>query len=171
MNGLAAMDATELPKVFLSFWDIELDQLPEGVFRKRVLSTAEARSLLQVAREAKTLVCISRKDLGAPYETRARDRHEALCKVLQDHAGIEVHLRDFFDAACCSPSCLAAVTDQNVLLVVNCHYGMNSGSVEVSEPSEPNAGESAVRRSHRLIQMKPEPSSLWFHLFEQVSSS
>lgn len=45
---------------------------------KRVLSTAEARSMLRMARASKSPICVSRKDLGAPYEKRARERHEGL---------------------------------------------------------------------------------------------
>ena len=35
---------------YLSFWDVELGNLPTGVFRQRDLSTAEARDILRGAR-------------------------------------------------------------------------------------------------------------------------
>ena len=106
---------------YLSFWDVELGNLPTGVFRQRDLSTAEARDILRGARISKSLICVSRKDLGAPYENRARQRHEELCAVLREHADIEMHLRDFFGELCVNPSCLAKVTNQSRLLVVDCH--------------------------------------------------
>lgn len=109
------------PTTYLSFWDVELGNLPTGVFSKRVLSTAEARSVLSTARASKSLICVSTRDLGAPYEKRARERHEELCTLLREHADIEVSLRNFFGRDCANPSCLAEVTSRNRLLVVDCH--------------------------------------------------
>ena len=46
---------------YLSFWDVELGNLPTGVFRQRDLSTAEARDILRGARISKSLICVGEK--------------------------------------------------------------------------------------------------------------
>ena len=51
---MGSMD--NLPITYLSFWDVELDNLPAGLFSKRGLSTAEAGGILNAARSSDTLV-------------------------------------------------------------------------------------------------------------------
>jgi hypothetical protein len=160
------------PTTYLSFWSVELENLPTGVFSKRVLSTAEARHVLSAARASMALICVSRKDLGAPYETRARERHEELCKLLREHADIDVSLRDFFGLHCANPSCLAEVTSRSQLLVVNCHYALDvdHASDDVVEADQ-SADAYAECRQPWSLRMKLAPDSLQFHLLQQISAS
>lgn len=160
-----------LPITYLSFWDVELDNLPAGLFSKRVLSTAEAGGILNAARSSDTLVCVSREDLAAPYGARARQRHEELCAVLRRHANIEMHLRDFFGEDCVNPSCVAEVTLHSRLVVVDCNYTLDHLGSGSSDRPEPDADAAACRDGNDLIKMKLAPDSLQFHLFEQISDS
>ena len=153
---------------YLSFWDVELGNLPTGIFRQRDLSTAEARDILRGARISKSLICVSRKDLGAPYENRARQRHEELCAVLREHADIEMHLRDFFGELCVNPSCLAKVTNQSRLLVVDCHYVRDHQESSDAGPPESDVGGEPIERLRSLLRMKLAPESLRFHILEQM---
>lgn len=167
---MGSMD--NLPITYLSFWDVELDNLPVGLFSKRVLSTAEAGGVLNAARSSDTLVCVSREDLAAPYGARARQRHEELCAVLHRHANIEMQLRDFFGEDCVNPSCVAKVTGRSRLLVVDCNYTLDHlGSGCSSDRPEPDADTAACRDGNDLLKMKLAPDSLQFHLFEQISDS
>lgn len=166
------MATDQHPTTYLSFWDVELGNLPTGVFSKHVLSTAEARSVLSTARVSKSLICVSRKDLGAPYEKRARERHEELCKLLREHADIEVSMRDFFGRDCANPSCLAEVTSRNRLLVVDCHYALDiDHASDDPEQAEQSADARARRRQRGSLKMKLAPDSLQFHILEQISPS
>jgi len=158
------------PITYLSFWDVELENLPAGTFTKRVLPMAEARGMLSAARASKTLICVSRKDLGAPYETRARERHDELCQVLREHAEIEMRLSDFFGDHCVNPSCLAEVTAQSRLLVVDCNYSLDSDRSS-GESGEPERAADGQAEHHRWgpFKMRLSASSLEFHLFEHIA--
>lgn len=63
-------------RLFLSFWHLQLDNFPEGVFSKRLLSVAEARSLITTARSTGVLLCVSDSDLLAPYKQRELRNHQ-----------------------------------------------------------------------------------------------
>lgn len=159
--------------IYLSFWDVELSNLPGGAFRKRRLSTEDARTMIDSARSAQTLICVAKDDLGAPYHVRSRERHEQLCAALQDQAGIEIRLRDFFGRDCANPLCLAEVDEHRCLLVVDCTYVFNdevragAASGDVCGPGA--ASDDAVRRSGpAILSMGIAPDSIEFHLFEHV---
>ena len=171
-NLCKAMAMDQPPITYLSFWDIELENLPAGVFRKRTLPTAEARGMVSAARASNTLICVSRKDIGAPYEARARERHDQLCQLLREHADIEIRLKDFFGDNCANASCLAEVTGQSRLLVVVCHYAfdLNQTSANSAHP-EQSADARVERNLEGRLKMKLAPDSLQFHIFEQLSST
>jgi len=80
-------------RTYLSFWHIEMSNIPVGLFRRRVVSTAEARSIVSAARASGTLVCVAKDDLGAPYCERERERHRLLCALLREHADIDISCR------------------------------------------------------------------------------
>jgi hypothetical protein len=69
-------------RLFLSFWDVCLDNLPEGRFDRRTVPAADARTMIRTARGNNMLVCVSNDDLLAPYRQKQRRRHEALCALL-----------------------------------------------------------------------------------------
>jgi hypothetical protein len=134
--------------IYLSFWHIEMSNLPVGTFRRRVLLTAEARSMLESARASGTLVCVAKGDLGAPYGERDRERHTQLCAALREHAGIEVELEDFFGDNCANPLCFAEIGKEGSLIVVDCHYAY-----------DPKLG---------LGKMNIAPDSIQFNVFEHL---
>ena len=157
---------------YLSFWHIELSNLPVGTFRKRALSKAEARSLISSARTSGKLVCVAKNDLGAPYCERERERHKQLCSALRDHADVEIQLSDFFGSDCASPLCLAQVGERKSLLVVDCAYALDVGArvdaaLIVSGPSE-SSGACAHQLHEDRLRMSIAPDSIEFYVFEQI---
>lgn len=161
------------PTTYLSFWHIEMSNLPVGTFRRRALSTAEARGMVNSARAAGTLLCVAEEDLGAPYAERERERHRQLCAALRHHADIEIHLKDFFGENCANPLCFAEVGEQRSLLVVDCCYsfdGVARPKTRVADSAGPD--ESSDARARRLttgaIKMSIAPDSIQFYVFEQI---
>jgi hypothetical protein len=82
-------------KLLVSFWNISLDNLPEGTFIRRRITPDDARRYSEQARLANALLCVSGDDLLAPYHKHEREQHEGLCKVLAEHFGIALSLKDF----------------------------------------------------------------------------
>ena len=82
-------------KLFISFWNICLENLPEGTFARSRLTPDEAKLSIEQAREKGVLVCLSQDDVLAPYRKREHDNHAALCRVLDEHFGIRLSLKDF----------------------------------------------------------------------------
>lgn len=109
--------------ICLSFWSVGMSNLAVGIIRKRVLSTEEARSLIHQARAADKLSCVSGDDVGAPCGSPEREQLEELCAALRQHADID--LEDFFGADCSNPLCLALISEEQSLLLVDCHYGLD----------------------------------------------
>jgi hypothetical protein len=118
-------------RLFLSFWDVCLDNLPEGRFERRRVSPVAARAMIRAARGDKTLMCVSNDDLLAPYRQKQRRRHEALCALLHKTHDIALRLEDFlstFDEKAgamqsVTPLQLARLQPGDHLLVVTCNYG------------------------------------------------
>lgn len=158
------------PRTFLSFWHIEMSNIPVGTFRRRALSTTEARCMVNAARASGSLVCVAKSDLAAPYCEDERERHRKLCAALCEHAGIEIGLQDFFGHDCATPLCAARIGDQRRLLVVDCHYAFP----DTERADDSNPDESPKARARRLIRealnMKIAPDSIKFYSFEHVES-
>jgi hypothetical protein len=74
------------PSLFVSFWNVSLSNLPEGIFTRRRLSSDKAKALIEQARQHDTLMCVSGEDLFAPYCKRAAEKHEELRDVLSEHS-------------------------------------------------------------------------------------
>ena len=70
-------------RLYVSFWDLCLDNLPQGRFEHRVIGAGDASQMIRAAGVDKTLLCVSKDDLLAPYRTKERRRHEELCAVLR----------------------------------------------------------------------------------------
>lgn len=69
-------------RLYLSFWHVCLENLPEGEFERSVFGADDARAMIRSARTDKALFCVSKDDLLAPYRTKKRRRHEELCEFL-----------------------------------------------------------------------------------------
>jgi hypothetical protein len=118
---------------YLTFWGLCLDNLPAGRFERRALSAADARMLIDAARENNTLRCVSRDDLFAPYRQRERRNHDALRVVLQKSFDMALSLEDFVITAgdkdgasqITNPLQLACLQAGDRLLVVTCDYAFD----------------------------------------------
>ena len=164
------------PRLYVSFWNIELSNLPVGSFRRRLLPMTEARSLIHAARASGMLLCVAKEDLGAPYGERAREKHRELCAALRQHADIEIELEDFFGRNSANPLCLAEVGEQRSLLVVDCHYafdrelgGSTAEAARAQDPAGDISEEGARRRVNEALKMRVVPDSVEFYVFEQVA--
>lgn len=119
-------------KLFLSFWDICLRNLPVGNFSHRCITGQEARSLVEQARHDNGLLCVADDDLLAPYKKDRADKHKELCAVLGEHFGIVLSLRDFVTAIehegeplySTAPLQCVQVQGQDRLLIVDCAYAL-----------------------------------------------
>jgi hypothetical protein len=114
----------------VSFWDLCLDNLPNGRFERRVIGAGDVEEMIRTARADKTLLCLSKNDLLAPNRTRERRRQEELCAVLRSHYECPLHFDDFLmtfdddDTAVQSitPLQIAELQPGDRLLVVTCNY-------------------------------------------------
>jgi hypothetical protein len=73
-------------RLYVAFWDLCLDNLPQGRFERRVLGAGDASQMIRAAHTDRSLLCVSKDDLLAPYRTKERRRHEELCAVLRAHS-------------------------------------------------------------------------------------
>ena len=125
-------------RLLLSFWHIELSNLPVGVLEHRRLAPEEARALIGAARQHNRLLCLSTADLLAPYKKQELARHEELCGVLERGFGIPLAIDDFFSKTdhegksfhMTNPLSCVQVSEGNPLLVVTCAYSMTEGTAE-----------------------------------------
>jgi hypothetical protein len=144
--------------LFVSFWDLTLDNIPEGVFAHRLVKPDEAKRLIANARKTGTLRCASHEDLFAPYKKRESAEHKKLCRVLGEYYGIPLSIRDFVSvddvdgtrSVTIRPLVFAEVAGSDRLIVVNCHYIM------------------ARDRKKSELKVDVEPASVTFHLLEAV---
>ena len=150
-------------QLFLSFWDIVLENLPEGTFRRQRISPAEARSLILEARRTKKLLCVVETDLLAPYRQIERSQQEELCAVLTKHYGISLTLRHFLDrlehegkrSYAVMPQVMVEVRNADRMLVITCGFNLN-GNVKELWRTKGRLGEA-------------DPATVEFHLFEAVA--
>ena len=124
-------DRSTIPgKLFVSFWNICLDNMPEGTFTRYRVAPDDARLSIEQARQEERLLCVSEDDLLAPYHQRERKNHAALCGVLEGHFGIALSLKDFVSQDEAEDDALYSVNPLNCvrvrhhdrLLIVTCCY-------------------------------------------------
>jgi hypothetical protein len=116
--------------LYLSFWHVCLENLPQGEFERSVISADDARAMIRDARTDKALFCVSKDDLLAPYRTKERRRHEELCELLQTSCTFDICFVDFlttFDEEGSSiqsimPLEVVALRPKERLLIVTCNY-------------------------------------------------
>lgn len=147
---------TKVDVLCLSFWDICLDNLPEGTFTRRRLTPEEARERIENARGRKALMCLSADDLLAPYQKRRCDNHKALCRVLHERFGISLEFSAFFTEPeedgyyFTRPLNLAQVESGRSLLVVTCMFALPDRK----------------KRAPGRLALTIDPTSVEFHLFQ-----
>lgn len=114
--------------LFVSFWHVCLENLPDGRFEKRAISADAATTMICAAASARSIVWVSQDDLLAPYNQKAYRRHEELCAMLRSEHGWPVQLNDFLSFsdeephATARPLVLAEVGPNAPLLIVSGYY-------------------------------------------------
>ena len=116
--------------LYVSFWDLCLDNLPQGRFERCVIGAGEASAMICAARADKTLLCVSKDDLLAPYRTKERRRHQELCTVLRASYNCPLRFEDFLTTLDDEGTAVQSITPLQVaelqprdrLLVVTCDY-------------------------------------------------
>jgi hypothetical protein len=117
-------------KLYLSFWDICLENLPEGTFTRTRVASADARERIEQARRNQAFHCLSDDDLLAPYHEHSLNQHKALCDVLLEHCGIALSIDDFLkrrrqdgtESYSILPLNCVQLRHPNEFMVVTCHY-------------------------------------------------
>ena len=128
-------------RLYVSFWDLCLDNLPQGRFEHRVIGAGDASQMIRAARVDKTLLCVSKDDLLAPYRTKERRRHEELCAVLRASYDCSLRFEDFLNTFDDEETALESITPLQVaelkpgdrLLVVTCSYQLADKSKRNSD--------------------------------------
>lgn len=150
------------PRLFVSFWSVGLENLPQGEFLHRALPPKRAKQLIDAARAAAALSGVSSDDLLAPGREREKESHAKLCRALRKRDGIELSLKDFLgknrdhegrSRDVINPLQLVEVGGPNRLLVVDCHF-------VARDRQNPQRSDFAI-----------SPDSIRFHLFESFEPS
>lgn len=145
--------------LFVSFWHLCLDNLPNGNFRHRVVSPEDARQYVAEARQAERLIGVSNDDLIAPYRKQELEKHRDLCRVLENHFSIALSMEDFCTQSGEGkdvmyhvwPLILARIEADTRLLIVTCNYALD-------KPPTQEEG----------INFTIAPDSVTFHLIESA---
>ena len=154
----AAHQGTSLPpSLLVSFWDVALNNFPEGNFCHRELERSEAVNLINAVQANGTVHFGTDHDLAAPYKERRLDQAKELIGVLSS-LGIDVQIDDFFCEVVdgviryAVPITLFDIRPDRPMIVVNCAYVIED-------------------RSQRTpVSFAIEPGSVEFHLFEILGS-
>lgn len=144
-------------RLFVSFWHLCLENLPESRFVHRRIAAAETRRLIDAARRNGRLLCVSQDDLLAPYKEREARQHERLCQALRDHCDLALSFEDFLAKSgeggeafhSITPLSCVQISDGDRLLVVTCSFTLPEGGLAVAGMTWPIA-----------------PDSIAFHLIE-----
>jgi hypothetical protein len=117
-------------RLYVSFWDLCLDNLPQGRFEHGVIRAGDASQMIRAAHVDKTLLCVSKDHLLAPYRTKERRRHEELCAVLRASYDCPLRFEDFLSTFDDEETAVESITPLEVaelkpgdrLLIVTCNY-------------------------------------------------
>lgn len=126
-------DGTPLPSSLLvSFWDIALDNFPEGNFCHRKLQTSEAAQLINAVKTNGTVHFGTDHDLAAPYKKRELDNTKELIHVLSD-LGVNIRIDDFFSkvedgVSNAIPITIFDIQHDRPMIVVTCKYSVDRSS-------------------------------------------
>lgn len=131
-------------RLFLSFWDLCLDNLPQGRFERRAITAVDAGAMIRAARAGNKLLCVSKDDLLAPYRARERRRHAELCSVLHANYNCPLRFDDFLstfdddrsDVVSITPLQLAELEPGDSLLIVTCNYRIADNTGSSSDPQD-----------------------------------
>jgi hypothetical protein len=146
--------------LFVSLWNLCLENLPEGDFRRRRITADEAKRLLDQARREKRLLCVSKDDLLACDKDWERLCHDEFRAALKKHCGIALSFKDFTMAdesdgksySSITPLVCVEIKDEDRLLIATCGYAMDR------------------KRSRDALTFSINPASLNFHLIEAMTA-
>jgi hypothetical protein len=131
-------------RLFLSFWDLCLDNLPQGRFERRVIAPVDAGAMIRTARTDNKLLCVSKDDLLAPCRATEQRRHEELCSLLHAKYNCPLRFADFpstldddrSDVVSITPLQLAELEPGDSLLIVTCNYRIADNTGSSSDPQD-----------------------------------
>ena len=143
-------------KLFVSFWNLCLDNFPPGEFTHRYIAAKEARMLVDNARHSGGLLCVSMEDLMAPSQAREREKHQTLCRILREQYVISLSMEDFFSKNelgsdfffMTRPLSFAQVKDRHRLLIIRSSFRLHQDGT-----------------GHSFV-LDLDPASVEFHLLE-----
>jgi hypothetical protein len=146
--------------LFVWFWHLGLENIPEGTFTHRRVSAEVAKQMIAEARSSGSLRGVSQDDLLAPHEEHEAENHKALCRVLGEHHGIALSIKDFVfkdeledgRGYTIHPLQFAEIDTTSPLMIVNCHDEM------------------ASRQTKGALKFEVSPDSITFHLFEAAAT-
>jgi hypothetical protein len=143
-------------KLYISFWNICLDNLPDGDCRRRRITTAQAKELIEQARKEQKLEGYSEDDLLAPYKQDERKKFEELCSALRKYCGIKLSVKDFVhkvdaDLWVTNPLNAMQVQYGDCLLVITCAYTLLNKT-----------------KQGEAVSFKIQPSSIEFYTIEEI---
>jgi hypothetical protein len=156
--------------LFVSFWNLSLANLPTGSFTNRLISGQEAAGLISAARGDGDLLCVSRHDLVAPYEGRARDNHVRLCAALKSH-GISLTISDFIGPRYVNLLRYAEVREGKNLIVVDACFTFDreqAGAMETLHVRHGLGPEAEVEAASTLVS-EIAPDTITFNLIQATN--
>lgn len=161
------MTTSPIPPLFVSFWHIDLYNLPLGTITKTSIAPGAARTLITEARAAGELLCVAQDDLAAPWREakRAKRKHVELCEALELTHDIKLGIEDFFGRHCVNILQAAHLFDGARILVVNCAYVWPEKAPEENAKKADSGAVEDIVESLR-IRMYVAPDSIEFLLFE-----
>lgn len=140
-------------RLYISFWHICLNNLPEGTFTRRSITPESAKGCIEQARQEQRLRCVSDQDLWLLIMKMSR-KHASLCDVLAKHYGISLSHENFLSdfggdgLYCTNPLVCMEVQGNERLLVVTCSF---------TWPKKRKRGE---------LNLEIDPTTVEFHMFE-----
>jgi hypothetical protein len=130
-----------LPRLVISFWDLRLDNLPIGRFERCPVPIDGARELIDAARAGGRLLCVTSKDLLAPYGVKHLRRYREMCTLLKTEFGIALGVEEFTSVQsephvrCINPLECVQLAARDQMLIATCNYttNANSGDVDIDQ--------------------------------------
>ena len=116
--------------LYVCFWDICLENIPVGRFARHLLRPEYAKLCIEDAKRDGKLLCLSEKDLLAPYHEDSLKKHTELCAALKTAFDITLSPNDFFHTYdddddpmyVVNPLIGMRLQPQDCLIIVTCAY-------------------------------------------------
>jgi hypothetical protein len=156
--------------LLVSFWDLCLDNFPEGSFAHRKLNASQAKEMIDSAKSAGDLIGVTADDLFAEHATRRAHNHKELRRVLSETYNISLDLEDFVTESSDEEGQsmdfvnglnLYGLSANTKLLLITCCYEFSEKDKNLGDdPDKPFS--LGLVTSHDTVE---------FHLFEAIEVS